>query len=126
MKYEELKDEFLKSKTVKEAYESEDLPFEMGKRITEARLSKGMTQAQLAKKIGTKQPSIARLENGTSLPNLNFLSKIAKALDTDLILPTFGSSNSSTETKYVAYWVGVPMGKNMQVGCSTKGSNVIK
>lgn len=31
--------------------------------------------------IGTRQPSIARLENGSSLPSISFLNKIATALD---------------------------------------------
>jgi transcriptional regulator with XRE-family HTH domain len=31
--------------------------------------------------VGTHQPSIARLENGSSIPSLSFLDRIAKALD---------------------------------------------
>jgi transcriptional regulator with XRE-family HTH domain len=31
--------------------------------------------------VGTRQPSIARLENSTSVPSLSFLDRIAKALD---------------------------------------------
>ena len=31
--------------------------------------------------VGTRQPLIARLENGTSVPSLSFLDRIAKALD---------------------------------------------
>jgi transcriptional regulator with XRE-family HTH domain len=41
---------------------------------------KCLTQAQLADMVGTRQPSIARLENGTSTPSLSFLTKIAEAL----------------------------------------------
>jgi len=40
-----------------------------------------LTQTQLAEMIGTRQPSIARLENGSSIPSLSFLNKIAMALD---------------------------------------------
>ena len=40
----------------------------------------GLTQAQLAEMVGTRQPSIARLENGTSTPSLTFLTKVAEAL----------------------------------------------
>ena len=35
---------------------------------------------QLADLVGTKQSSIARLEPGTTPPNLSFLSKVATAL----------------------------------------------
>ncbi len=56
-----------------------------------ARLEKGLTQAELAKKVGTKQPSIARLESGETPPSILFLNKIAKALNTHLIEPRFES-----------------------------------
>jgi len=39
-----------------------------------------VTQAQFTEMVGTQQPFIARLENGTSAPSLSFLSKIAEAL----------------------------------------------
>jgi ribosome-binding protein aMBF1 (putative translation factor) len=58
--------------------------------IAEARIHAGLTQEKLAKKLKTKQSSIARIERGTSLPSLSFLFKIAKALDTYLIAPKFG------------------------------------
>jgi transcriptional regulator with XRE-family HTH domain len=41
---------------------------------------RGLTQAQLAEMVGSRQPSIAKLENGTSAPSLSFLTKIAEAL----------------------------------------------
>lgn len=53
---------------------------EIGCNINEARISKGLTQKQLAKKIHTLQPSIARAERGNSLPSLSFLLRVSKAL----------------------------------------------
>lgn len=58
--------------------------------VTEARLYAGLTQAQLAKKLRTKQPSIARIESGNDLPSLSFLLKIAKAVGSYMIAPKFG------------------------------------
>ncbi len=55
--------------------------FEIGYQFTRLRIQRGLTQAQLAEMVGTRQPSIARLENGTSVPSLSFLDRIAKALD---------------------------------------------
>lgn len=60
---------------------AESLELEAGYQITRLRLLRGMTQAELAKKVGTRQPSIARLENGSRLPSLSFLARIAEALD---------------------------------------------
>jgi DNA-binding XRE family transcriptional regulator len=53
---------------------------EPGYQVARLRMLRGLTQAQLAERIGTHQPSIARLENGTSTPSLSFLAKIAEAL----------------------------------------------
>ena len=53
---------------------------EIGYQVARLRLLRGLTQAQLAEMVGTRQPSIARLENGTSAPSLSFLTKIAETL----------------------------------------------
>jgi DNA-binding XRE family transcriptional regulator len=54
---------------------------EPGYQIARLRIQRGLTQAELAEMIGTHQPSIARLENGSSVPSLSFLERIANALD---------------------------------------------
>jgi len=54
---------------------------EPGYQVTRLRMLRGLTQAQLAEMVGTRQPSIARLENGTSIPSLSFLQKVAAALN---------------------------------------------
>ena len=57
---------------------------EPGYQIARMRILRGITQSQLAEMVGTRQPSIARLENGASLPSLSFLQKIAAALNAKL------------------------------------------
>ena len=54
---------------------------EPGYQIARLRIQRGLTQTQLAEMVGTRQPSIARLENGSSVPSLSFLERIARALD---------------------------------------------
>jgi len=54
---------------------------EPGYQVARLRILRGLTQAQLAALVGTRQPSIARLENGSSKPSLSFLQKIATALN---------------------------------------------
>lgn len=54
---------------------------EPGYQIARLRIQRGLSQAQLAELVGTQQPSIARVENGSSLPSLSFLQKIAAALN---------------------------------------------
>lgn len=48
--------------------------------LIEARLKKGMTQSDVARKIGTGQSAIARLEGGNVNPSLDFLQKVARVL----------------------------------------------
>lgn len=57
---------------------------EPGYQVARLRVRLGLTQAQLAERVGTKQPSIARLESGTSSPSLSFLEKVAEALGAEM------------------------------------------
>jgi len=52
----------------------------LGKKIKIARIELDLNQTELAKKIGAKQKSISRYENGISLPSIATLVKIAKIL----------------------------------------------
>lgn len=51
----------------------------IGEKIREARLKAGLSQAQLAKLIGTKQGNIARYEANGQSPTINKLLEIAEA-----------------------------------------------
>lgn len=48
--------------------------------LVRARLAAGLTQAELAEAIGTKQSAVARLESGDSNPTLEMMTRLAKAL----------------------------------------------
>lgn len=82
--YDVFKKEILKGKEIRDAYTVLGPEFALIEQIIEKRLQKGLTQTELAKKIGTKQSAIARLESGNSNPSIAFLSKLAKALGTEL------------------------------------------
>ena len=49
--------------------------------VIRMRALRGLTQAELAQRVGTTQSSIARLESGTRQPSLSFLRRVARALD---------------------------------------------
>ena len=89
---QDLKKRWMKDPKFAKAYNNPGLEVEIGDMITEIRLKFGLTQAQLARRIGTKQSSIARVENGNVLPSLKFLQKIAKAVGTKFIPPRFGDN----------------------------------
>jgi ribosome-binding protein aMBF1 (putative translation factor) len=61
--------------------------------ILDARMKKGMTQAQIAKKMGTTQSSIARVESGKSHPTIPFLERLAAATGTRLQIRFLPLSN---------------------------------
>ncbi len=52
----------------------------LGKKIKLARVELDLNQTDLAKKIGAKQKSISRYENGLSMPSIETLMKITKIL----------------------------------------------
>lgn len=63
--------------------------FEFRRKLIGARLSAGLTQAELAERIGTKQSAISRLEGGDAEPSFDMLRRLAAALNVSFeILPT--------------------------------------
>ncbi len=52
-----------------------------GYQVARLRILRGLTQTQLAELVGTRQPSIARLENGSNVPSISFLNRVAEALN---------------------------------------------
>lgn len=78
------KEQALKDPNLKAEYDRQQPEFAVIKAIIEARVRKGVTQEQLAKKLGTKQSAIARLESGRANPSISFLKKLAQALNSNL------------------------------------------
>jgi transcriptional regulator with XRE-family HTH domain len=58
----------------------------IGPRLGELRRSLGMTQVDVAFKMGTTQPALARLEKGDSKSNLRTLSRYATALGKQVVV----------------------------------------
>ncbi len=56
----------------------------LGERVREIRLSKGMTQIDLAHSIGKDHPSINKLENGKVNPSYIFLLEVCEGLEIDI------------------------------------------
>ncbi|MCG3141940.1 MAG: hypothetical protein HDKAJFGB_03283 [Anaerolineae bacterium] len=75
--HQEFLQQQLQDPAFRAAYEALAPAYEL-KRL---RILKKISQAELARRVGTKQPSIARLESGYGFRNLTFLKKVADALD---------------------------------------------
>jgi len=78
----DFKTKALQNIEVKKEYDALSSLFAIKKQLVSARLSKGITQEQIAKKIGTSKSNISRLEslNNSYMPNLGTLIKYAEAL----------------------------------------------
>ena len=72
----------------------------IGKRINEKRKQAGLTQEQLAEKLGVTVGYISQCERGISKINLEKLSEICDILECDLSFFVTGSTPKSTEYLY--------------------------
>jgi predicted transcriptional regulator len=79
--YDKFKNKLLKDRELKKAYDKLGPEFDFIRTFIQKRVKKGLTQKELAKKIGTRQSAISRLESGTCNPSFRMLKKVAQALD---------------------------------------------
>lgn len=78
--FEEMKADMLKDEEFKAEYEKLKPRYEAIAQIIRARKEQNMTQAELAKRVGTQKSNISRLESGNYNPSLDFLVKVAESL----------------------------------------------
>jgi len=78
--WKDFKKELLQDPEVKKGYDALELEYSIIAQVIQKRLDRGLSQKQLAEKVGTKQSAISRLEGGNISPSIVFLEKIAKAL----------------------------------------------
>ena len=78
-KIAELKERLMKNPEFRAEYEKADAEFALVEALVRARMNAKLTQAQLAKKIGTTQSAIARLEGGRVSPSVATLRRYAQA-----------------------------------------------
>ena len=84
MDFRQHKKQLMKDPEFKKEYEALETEYKLAAALIRLRLSKGLTQAQLAELMNTKQESIARLESGSSVPSLSTVKRVADALDAEL------------------------------------------
>lgn len=82
--YKTIKNKLLEDKGTKMIYDELGPEFKLIQIIIKKRIEQGLTQTELAKKIGTKQSAISRFEQGNYNPTIAFLRKLAEALGAEL------------------------------------------
>ncbi|MGI6588446.1 MAG: helix-turn-helix transcriptional regulator [Peptococcia bacterium] len=81
MKWKDAKKILNADPEVAKTLQENELEYNVIREFIKARLEKNLTQQQLADLVGTQQSNISRLESGNYNPSLEFLDKLAKALD---------------------------------------------
>ncbi|MGR5333144.1 helix-turn-helix domain-containing protein [Photobacterium damselae] len=76
-----LKRKALQNLEVKEAYDDLSAEFELISSLISMREQSGLTQDEVAAKMGTKAPNISRLESGRSNPSLKTLISMLEHVD---------------------------------------------
>ena len=97
--FEQYLEEQLKDPEFRQAWEDSEPAYQL-KRL---RILKKLSQTELAKKVGTRQPSIARLESGYGINNLNFLRRVAEALDAEVEIHLKPKTAAARSQKAVTY-----------------------
>ncbi len=84
--WKDVKKELLKDPQVAQEYEKLKPKYQLISELIRVRIKKGLSQKELANKIGTKQSAIARVESGNANPSIEFLEKMTKAMDSRLVI----------------------------------------
>ena len=77
---------WLKEPAYREAYDNLAEEFALAATMIEARNRAGLTQDELAKRMGTTQPVVARIESGRIRPSTRTLQRLAQATGSRLII----------------------------------------
>jgi len=81
---EALHRKWMKDPEYRREYEKLESEFQIARQIIAARIKQKMSQEELAKKAGTGQAVISRLEGMSGKPSISLLERIARALNTKI------------------------------------------
>ena len=75
-----LKTELLRKPAIRAEYEAQADEYAMARELIAARARAGLTQADVAERMGTTQSVIARLEGGKAAPSMRSVQRYAQAV----------------------------------------------
>ena len=82
--FESVRTELMQDEEFKKEYERLQLRYEVISQLIDARKEQNLSQAELAKRVGTQKSNISRLESGNYNTSLDFLIKVVHCLGKDL------------------------------------------
>ena len=77
---------WMKEPKYRKAYEALEEEFVMASAVMDVRNRAGLTQHELARRMGTTQPVVARLESGRTRPSMRTLERLAEATGSRLLI----------------------------------------
>jgi ribosome-binding protein aMBF1 (putative translation factor) len=80
----------LKNPEFKKLFDEYGRQLEVAYQILQLRQKKKMSQSELARRVGTTQSNVARIESGQQNFTVSLLQKVATALDSDLKISFVG------------------------------------
>ena len=84
--FESTRREWMRDPKFREIHKRLEPEYALIRAIIESRIKRKISQKMLAKRLGTGQSAVSRLESGTYNPTFTFVKKLAKALETDLTI----------------------------------------
>ena len=84
MSFSDVKKRLLQDEEFLKEYDKLKPRYTVITQIIEARKEQNLTQAELAKRVGTQKSNISRLESGNYNPSLDFLIKVVHCLGKEL------------------------------------------
>lgn len=77
---------WMKEPKYRKAFEVLEEEFVLASAVMDVRTRAGLTQEELARKMGTTQPVVARLESGRTRPSMRTLERLAEATGSRLLI----------------------------------------
>lgn len=85
-KVDDLHERWMTEPAYQRAHAATEREFTLARELIAARVRAGLTQEQLAQRMGTTQSAIARLESGQRMPGVRTLERLAEATGTRLVV----------------------------------------
>jgi ribosome-binding protein aMBF1 (putative translation factor) len=82
----EMHNTWVKEPKYRKAYAALEDEYAVARAVIAARNRAGLTQTELARKMGTTQPAVARLEGGRIQPSVRTLQRLAHATGSRLMI----------------------------------------
>ena len=114
MSIQNLKDKAFKNHEVKAEYDSLDSEFALIDTLLTMRKKSGLTQDEIANRMGTQKGNISRLEKGKSNPSWRTIQNYAHACGCELlmkvkIMPTHDQRASKQKSKFSMHSTSSPL-----------------